>query len=353
MNDRVGETNVNNKGLKMVIINYRNNADIDIQFDDGTIVYNKQYYSFKNGKIKNPNYRLGETNINYQGMKMTIIGYRSSNDIDIQFDDGTIVYNNNYGNFKNGRIKNKNYLIGETNINYQGMKMTIIGCRKCVDIDVQFEDGYIINNVQYGHFKNGQIKNPYIPTVYEVGYIGNEIIKDENGKYLKSYTIWHGIMQRCCDLKFKEKHPTYKECDICEEWKYYGNFKRWYDKNYYEIEGERVHLDKDILIKGNKIYSPYTCIFVPNRINSLFIKSDNTRGEYPIGVCKIDNKYMASCSMKDYNKTIGRFNTEDEAFLSYKTFKEDYIKQIADEYKDKIPKKLYDAMYKWEVEVDD
>ena len=72
MNDRVGETNVNNKGLKMVIINYRNNADIDIQFDDGTIVYNKQYYSFKNGKIKNPNYRLGETNINYQGMKMTI-----------------------------------------------------------------------------------------------------------------------------------------------------------------------------------------------------------------------------------------------------------------------------------------
>ena len=122
-----------------------------------------------------------------------------------------------------------------------------------------------------------------------------------------------------------------------------------------------MHLDKDILYKGNKIYSPSTCIFVPNRINTLFTKSNLTRGKYPIGV-NIDNKthkFRARCSIFDnINKkvirvTLGSYNNEIEAFQCYKRFKENYIKEVAEEYKNLIPTKLYEAMYKYEVEITD
>ena len=114
-------------------------------------------------------------------------------------------------------------------------------------------------------------------------------------------------------------------------------------------------LDKDILVHGNKIYSPSTCIFVPQRINTLFVKKDMNRGDLPIGVHwdKSRNKYKST--WRDFNsKTKSkRFNTIQEAFDCYKYNKEKIIKQVADEYKPYIPKELYEAMYRWEVDIDD
>ena len=116
---------------------------------------------------------------------------------------------------------------------------------------------------------------------------------------------------------------------------------------------------KDILIKGNKVYSPDTCVFVPSFINKLFTKNQNVRGELPVGVCfnKANKKYQANLSVfKDGKKTkkhLGCFNTVNEAFEVYKQAKEEYIKEVADNYKDKIPVKLYEAMYSYEVDIDD
>ena len=120
-------------------------------------------------------------------------------------------------------------------------------------------------------------------------------------------------------------------------------------------------LDKDILNKGNKIYSPDNCIFVPNNINILFVKRDKSRGDYPIGVHynKYAKKFQAQCSIYNYkeNKTkrkhLGYYNTTEKAFKVYKEFKEQNIKDIADYYKEQIPQKLYNAMYEYEVEIDD
>ena len=169
------------------------------------------------------------------------------------------------------------------------------------------------------------------------------------------------MMQRCYDPKFHKKYPTYINCEVCEEWHNYTNFGKWFNENYYEVSGEKMGLDKDILNKGNKIYSPENCIFVPNNINVLFVKSDNNRGEYPIGVYfnKRDKKFVAQCNFYDFktNKTkqkyLGYYNTPDEAFKAYKEFKEQNIKKVADHYKDLIPVKLYDALYKYEVEITD
>ena len=100
---------------------------------------------------------------------------------------------------------------------------------------------------------------------------------------------------------------------------------------------------------------------IEKEINNLFVKNDGNRGKYPIGVnlYKRTNKYRAYCNIYDKktkrykNKHLGYFSSVEEAFKVYKEFKEEYIKQVANEVKEYIPKKLYDAMYKYEVEIND
>jgi hypothetical protein len=106
MSERKGEIRENNQGLKMTIIEYRNNLNIDIQFEDGTVVKHKCYNDFKNGTIAYPINRIGETNINNQGLKMTIIKYKRYDNIDVQFEDGIIVEHRHYSNFLIGNISN-------------------------------------------------------------------------------------------------------------------------------------------------------------------------------------------------------------------------------------------------------
>ena len=177
-----GETAVATNGQKMTIIAYRSTQDIDVQFEDGYVAYNKGYQAFKKGKIKNPNKpsqlmadsRIGETVVANNGQAMTIIAYRGAHDIDVRFEDGYVTCNKNYCAFKTGTIKNPNkpsahlkpeIYIGETSIATNGQAMTIIAYRGTKDIDVQFEDGYVAYNKSYNTFKRGGIRNPNTPNV--------------------------------------------------------------------------------------------------------------------------------------------------------------------------------------------
>ena len=252
--------------------------------------------------------------------------------------------------------------INEENYNRYGTLMKIVEYNNAIDIIVEFQDEHRARvHTSYQGFKKGEVKNPYDKTAYNVGYLGQGKYKAKiNNKKTKAYEVWKKMLQRCYDPYTINKQLTYKDCFVCEEWHNFQNFCKWFYKNYYEIEGEKMCLDKDILCKGNKIYSPETCIFVPQRINNLFLKSNVARGKYPIGVhwYKSSNKFMAHCQIldKENNKKaihLGYYNTSEEAFLSYKVFKEKYIKEVADEYKDLIPQKLYDVLYSYEVEIND
>lgn len=306
--------------------------------------------------------RIGEENINNQGLRMWICDYRKYNDIDIQFEDGYISKGKEYKVFKRGGINNPNYPFsqiidrtGEENVNIYGSKMKIIKYKNANNIDVQFEDGYICYNTHYQYFKKGSIVSPYDKTVLNIGCLGEgKYNYTENHKNTNQYKTWFSMLQRCYDNKFQEKHPSYKGCGVCEEWLNFQNFAEWYEKNYYKVDNEQMCLDKDILNKNNKIYSPNTCIFVPQSINKLFTKRQNDRGKYPIGVtCKINNKFSSNCNINGKRKFLGYFDNENYAFEAYKKFKEDYIKEKAEEYKEKIPKRLYEAMYDYIVEIDD
>jgi len=246
--------------------------------------------------------------------------------------------------------------VGEFSFNRFNRLMTLVEYIGYNNVIVQFDNNYKIKTC-YHHFKNGSVANPYDRSVYGVGYLGEGIHEAKpKGKETQQYQIWSGMLYRCYDKKYHEKHPSYKDCFVCEEWHNFQNFAKWYDENFYQIENEIMNLDKDILVKGNKIYSPETCVFVPQFINALFLTCKGNRNDLPIGVSfhKKNNNYRVRCSDGiNFDNHIGVFVTVEEAFNAYKTFKENYIKEVAEKYKDQIPEKLYQAMISYEVEITD
>ena len=253
--------------------------------------------------------------------------------------------------------------IGEENYNNFGSKMVIKEYKDCHNSYIYFpEYEWISGNIDYRNFKNGNVKCPYEKRIFGIGYIGEGKYKVmNNNKYSKEYITWKEMLRRCYDKNYKEKHPTYRKSECHKKWHNFQNFGEWFKENYYTVNNETMCLDKDILIKKNKIYNSNTCIFVPERINMLFIKRDNDRGNYPIGVNKDKrhNRFQARCSIYDFDKRkivrvyLGYYKTPEEAFEVYKQFKESHIKKVANYYKDKIPQKLYNAMYQYEVEITD
>lgn len=247
--------------------------------------------------------------------------------------------------------------LGETKINNQGEIMFIVEYNSYTNIIVQFKlTGELINDT-YSNFQKGFTKSRTTPSVYGVGIVGN----NKNKSQTKSYDCWKTMLRRCYSNKFQDKYPTYKGVSVSDEWLYYPNFEKWYEENYYEIDGQTMCLDKDILVKGNKLYSPKNSIFVPNDINNLFTKRNSKRGDYPIGVSfnKKMNKYKSYCRildlklLKNYQKELGYHDSITDAFNVYKIEKEDNIKNIAEYYKLKIPNKLYNAMINYIVDIND
>lgn len=176
---RIGESITTARGLQMTIIAYRHARDIDIIFEDGSIVKNRGYNEFKKGQIRHPNdkqllSRLNETGVNNDGFTMKIVKYENTRNIDVMFEDGTIVKNINYSNFKKGAVKTPTGLqnterIGKSNVANNGQKMTIVEYESSSNITVMFEDNTLVKNIIYSHFKKGAVKNPNYDNKRHVG----------------------------------------------------------------------------------------------------------------------------------------------------------------------------------------
>jgi hypothetical protein len=159
---------------------------------------------------------------------------------------------------------------GEKHTTNEGYKVKITSCRGSLDCDIIFESGYEIKNLNYHQIKNGQVKNPFHPSVYGVGFVGvGNYVAHIKRKPTKSYGTWIGMLRRCYSEKSLIRRPTYKNVSVCEKWLNFQNFAQWFEENY--IEG--LDLDKDLLSGNNKIYSPETCCFLSNEENNRIKRS--------------------------------------------------------------------------------
>lgn len=161
-------------------------------------------------------------------------------------------------------------------------------------------------------------------------------------KKKKMWSSWYNMMSRCYGLQSRKK--GHENCLVCKEWHIPFVYYKWWIDNYYEIGNEQMDLDKDILKKGNYIYSPKYAMYVPHRINTLFEQI----------TCKINyknGKYVLNFGGKE--KRIEKFDTELEAKQRWIEYKTKLIRDCAAQYKGKIPDRLYNAMIEWKIELSD
>ena len=185
------------------------------------------------------------------------------------------------------------------------------------------------------------------PLVLGIGINDRSIKSTYNGIPTKEYNLWHDMLKRVTSNK-----PSYLDCSISDTFRHYHLFHKWCQEQVgFGVLGFAI--DKDLLIKGNRLYSEHTCVFVPRDINNLIIKSNITRGIYPIGVSKNRTRFQAKCSVNGETKHIGYFDTPELAFIAYKLFKESYIKQKAEHYKKLIDIRAYNALLNYTVDIGD
>ena len=174
-----------------------------------------------------------------------------------------------------------------------------------------------------------------------------------------NYTVWYSMLQRCHNSKIHKQKPTYSGCAISDNFKSLTYFLDWAKQqvghNSRDGEGRKFHLDKDILIKGNKVYSEDTCCFIPAEINVLFGSSRATRGANPVGVYydKVRENYQAYVRVNGKKCALGRYTTSEEAFYAYKKAKEAHIKDVANKWKEQIDIRVYNALMIWTIEITD
>ncbi|MGM0807498.1 MAG: hypothetical protein ACQET8_22595 [Bacillota bacterium] len=204
---------------------------------------------------------------------------------------------------KNRRVNLVNERIGTIGYTKNGSRMEVVEYKAAGKIVVKFDEGHTVSTI-WQNFCSGSVKNPMEKTKFGIGWIGIGRHKvSENRKLTPAYESWTRMFLRSYGLKGKE--PEYTGVTVDPRWHCFQDYADWYEENFYQIEGERMDLDKDIMIPGSKVYSPETCVFVPMRLNLQFRNSGKKR---------------------KFKKNIEK------------------IKSIANELKGCLPSKLYNAL---------
>lgn len=218
------------------------------------------------------------------------------------------------------------------------------------NIKVKFINTGYISTVWYKLLKKGQVVDPTAPRIQGIACVG--IGKYSPKKNRKAYATWYDILRRVpktvnCDNYL----PSYSECEVCQEWLNFQNFAEWFEANY----KPNFEIDKDLLYKYNKLYSPQTCCMIPKELNLFIIKRTNERN-LAIGVEKSNSPgYISRCRNPFKKKSVflGYYKTEVEAFDAYKQYKEQLFKLMAAKYKGVVSERVYKALIEYEVLITD
>ena len=210
--------------------------------------------------------------------------------------------------------------------------------------EVRFRKYFTARNIRQGEFKN-----PYAPVIYGIAYYGgldSKTVKDKS-TYKRCYRTWQNMLFRCY-VKIENNKP-YLGCSVDPRWHSFTNFYQWFIKQ--KFNSEDYHLDKDLLVRGNKIYSENFCCLLPRKINNLISGFSNIKVGDNVGTyfCKRDEYYICKIKMDGKDKCLGYFKTPEEANDIYIREKEAYTKEVAEDYKHLVTDEVYKALIGWTV----
>jgi hypothetical protein len=231
--------------------------------------------------------------------------------------------------------------LGETGVSNEGYKMKIIEYNNANDIVLKIEvhvECFI--KTMYREFRKGTISNPYHPSYLGVGYFGEGEYKARvNGKKTKAYIVWGSMLTRCYK---DDRNLTYNNVTVCSERLNFQNFAKWFEENYDNETMQNWQLDKDVICKDCKIYSPETCCFIPQDINFLFTSSKER--DLPKGVSKTKYGYKAiNFQTLTKNNSSKTFKTVEEALDFYTNSKKLKLEILLQKYTFKN-KKVYNIL---------
>lgn len=196
----------------------------------------------------------------------------------------------------------------------------------------------------------GKFKNPYKPVVYGFGYIGVGIYRTSykgSRKKTLEYQAWKDMLKRCYSKKFLEKNKSYLGCSVSEEWLNFQVFAEWYtkQKNY----GKGYHLDKDLLIKGNKVYSKESCSLLPVEVNTaISVRADYVERGLPECVQRTPSgRYVVRVRSLEEGSYVGTYDDLDDATQSSLVARSLRVKELHDKYEDCLSEKQKSSLLNW------
>ena len=159
------------------------------------------------------------------------------------------------------------------------------------------------------------------------------------------YKVWYSMFSRCYSKPALLRNPTYQGCSVDDQWHKFSSFKKWMELQ--DWDGNQ--LDKDLLVKDNKVYGPNTCVFISKSLNIFMTERSASRGDYPIGVCyePSTGKYKSQCHDPSRGQIyLGLYDTPENAHVVYRRFKYKSALRLAENQKDKrVSQALIDRYY--------
>lgn len=236
--------------------------------------------------------------------------------------------------------------VGENFKTNQGYTVEIIEYTNYQQCIIKFNDEFnTILKARYHELKLGEIKNPNHRNLCKVGYMGQGIYTYND----MVYTKWANMIRRCYSEKPSKNDRTYIDCYVNKDWHNYQNFAEWFYKNYKPEIMQGWHLDKDILVQGNKEYSAENCCFVPNEINSIFRTKNSFNLNSLKGAQSKDSKFQTSIKKKGIKKYLGIFETPEEAHQVYMKAKKEYLVEVSEKWRGILSDKVCEAIKNYDI----
>ena len=244
--------------------------------------------------------------------------------------------------------------VGDKFTNKVGSEAVVTKHISAVGFEIQFLDDFGYKTTATGGvLRSGSFKNPYHPSIFGIGYlgVGDHLIYEEGSKTKLSaaYSCWRSMIDRAARGP-EGNLVNYTDCTVCDEWLCFQTFYEWYTS--FPVYDFVAQIDKDILVKGNRIYSPEFCTLVPLEINMAFtVKQKYRDNGLPTGVEKTrTGRFRAAVRVKARKTSLGTYDTAEEAGKAYERGKEAQVQALGEEYRDVIEDDAYRAIMSWTAE---